>query len=422
MDGWRDWSPARPIPNAFLPNGAVVLLKQHRGPACRCLVHRGEYVREGMLIGKAESGAAANIHAPIPGVVRDIRRIALPEGGDAEAVVIALEGSFDRLGKRNERYLWKSMATRDILNTLRERGVVDTEPPGLPLYDLLIRGETPRFLILNAIESEPYLRSEACILRDKASEVLDGLEILRKVLSPERSVVALDDSELAEIVGKMPLASGPRETESPEFILFESRYPQDMERQLLDALGADRSATFIVRPSTVFALYEAIVLAKPMVERYITVAGGAIKRRAVFKARIGTPIGDLIEECGGFLGQPARLVIGGPIRGHAVHDLDAPVTKTSSAVLALTDDEVGSSKRSPCIRCGLCAEACPERLDPDSLFRLIENRHGDRALAYGLDRCTFCGACGYTCPSRVPLVAAFSAARGTAAKILEAHA
>ena len=424
IEGARDWAPARPVRNSFLPNGAVVLLKQHAGPAARCLVRKGEYVREGMLIGKAEAPASANVHAPVPGVVRDIRRIALPEGGESEAVVIALEGSFDRLGKRDERYLWKSMSRRDVLNTLRERGVVDTDPPGQPLFDLLSEKESPRLLVLNAIESEPYLRSESCVIRDRATEVFEGFDILRKVLSPERSVIALEDETDAPLFTALKTESA-----LPEIAVLEPRYPQDMERQLLEALCNPRGGrsiarpasipkALIVRPSTAFAVYEAIVLAKPMLERYVTVAGGAIKKPAVFKTRIGTPIGDLIEECGGFLGPPSRLVLGGPIRGRAVHDLDAPITKTSSAVLALVDEEISSTRRSPCIRCGRCAEACPERLDPDLLFRLASNGKAARVLELGLDRCTLCGTCGYICPSRVPLVASFAAcARATSPRI-----
>ncbi len=410
MEARKDWATADPAPNSFLPNGAIVLLKQHAGPAARCLVRKGEYLREGMLIGKAESPLSANVHAPVPGVVRDIRRISLPEGGEAEAVVIALEGSFDRLGKREERYLWRSMARHDMLGTIRERGLVDAEPPGIPLYDLLGSGDPPSLLVLNGIESEPYLRSEACLLRDKAAEVLEGFDMARKIVSPARAVLALDAEGAAHAA-----AAPAREDPAPELVVLEPRYPQDMERQLLEALrppkAPDAGRALILRPSTAYALFEAIVHAKPVLERYVTVAGGAIKRPGVFKARIGTPIGDLIEECGGFLGPPARLVLGGPVRGHAVHDLDAPVTKTCSAVLALSEEEVGSSRRNPCIRCGLCSDACPERLDPDLMYRLLDRRLLDRALDIGLGRCTLCGACGYACPSRVPLVAVFGACR-----------
>jgi len=401
--GWQSRDAAQ---NAFLPNGAVVLLKQHAGPQARCVVRRGEYVREGMVIGRADGPLSANVHSPIPGVVRDIRVAALPEGGQAEAVVIALEGSFDRLGRRDERYLWRSMGRNEMLVCLRDMGVVDTEAPGVPLVDLIGDRRGVGLLALNAVECEPHLRAEARLLADKGAEVLEGLAILRSILSPQKTIVATNRGETPRI----PEASDGEEP--PEWISLETRYPQDMPRQLLEAIDESRKLgeddAILVRPSTAFAAYEAIVLAKPMIERYVSVGGGALKRQAVLKARIGTPIGDLVEECGGFGGSPARLVLRGTLRGTSVYDLDTPVTKTTSAVIALDAGEVGSPLMTPCIRCGRCAEVCPERLDPDLLFRLIRRDMRARAMELGLGACTTCGCCGYICPSRVPLVAAFS--------------
>jgi electron transport complex protein RnfC len=412
VDPGDDWERKGPVENAFLPNGAVILLKQHAGRQARCVVRRGEYVREGMVIGRADGPFSANVHSSVPGVVRDIRVTALPEGGHAEAVVVALEGSFDRLGRKAERYLWKSMGRNEILSTLRDKGVVDTEVPGYPLFDLLGERRDIDILVINAVESEPYLRSESRLLRDRGEEVLEGIAILHKILSPKRTVIAAsaDDPPVpAQSSDALP---------SVELLSLEPKYPQDMPGQLLDAIYGSRAAVgarrlrakgaTIIRPSTAFAVYEAVMLAKPMVERYVSIGGGAIKRPTVLKARIGTPIGDLIEECGGFLGPPARLVLRGALRGHSVHDLDTPITKTSSAVIALDAEEVGSLRRSPCIRCGRCASVCPERLDPDTIFRLVERGMIARALAIGLGSCTACGACGYICPSRLPLVAAFS--------------
>ena len=196
-----------------------------------------------------------------------------------------------------------------------------------------------------------------------------------------------------------------------ESILLEPRYPQDLPAQLLEAIESSRGAAgdcLIVRPSTALAAYEAVVLAKPMIERYITVDGGAIREPAILKARIGTPIRALIEECGGFARPPSRLVLGGPFRGFAVGDLNDPTTKTTSAVLALDKREVGSGRQLPCIRCGSCADACPERLDPQLIFRLVERGRIVEARDQGLERCTACGSCSYACPSRAPYAAAVS--------------
>jgi electron transport complex protein RnfC len=410
VDTGSDWEKTSPVENAFLPNGAVILLKQHAGAQARCVVRKGEYVREGQVIGRADGPLSANVHSSIPGVVRDIRVTALPEGGQAEAVVVALEGSFDRLGRRGERYLWKSMGRNEMLATLRDRGVVDTELPGSPLFDLLGERQAIDLLVINSVECEPYLRAESCLLRDRGAEVMEGVAILGKILSPKRIVIATSRED----------AAPPRSDDLPsaELLSFEPKYPQDMPRQLIeaiagpragdDALGSLARGATILRPSTAFAIYEAIMLAKPMVERYVSIGGGALKRPTVLKARIGTRIGDLIEECGGFLGPPSRLVLHGALRGHSVYDLDTPIAKTTSAVVALDAEEVGSRRRTPCIRCGRCSAICPERLDPDTLFRLVERGLTARALALGLEACTVCGSCGYVCPARIPLVAAFS--------------
>lgn len=401
-----EWDQRERVENAFLPNGAVILLKQHAGRQARCVVRRGEYVREGMVIGRADGPLSANVHSSIPGVVRDIRVVALPEGGHAEAVVVALEGSFDRLGRREERYLWTTSGRNEILATLRDKGVVDTEAPGLPLFDLLGERRDIDLLIINAVECEPYLKAESCILRDRASEVMEGIAILQKILTPRRTLVATSRD-------RQPLLVESQESLSPvENVVLDPKYPQDMPAQLLAAIdgahGRKGHNATIIKPSTAYAAYEAITHAMPMVERYVSVGGGAIKRPMVLKARIGTRIGDLIEECGGFRNPPVRLVLRGAMRGHSVYDLDTPITKTSSSVIALAAEEVGSQRRSSCIRCGRCRSICPERLDPDMLFRFVERGMIDRAIATGLRLCTACGACGYICPSRVPLVAAFS--------------
>ncbi len=407
--------------NAFLPGIACVLLKQHAGKSARCVVGRGDRVREGMVIGRSEGPKSADVHAPIPGLVLDVRAVALPEGDRAEAVVIALDGSFDRLGRREERYLWKSMARRDILGAIRDRGVVDTEHPGEPLYDLLSSQRDTGCLVLNAIESEPYLRTEAFILRRRGAEVIEGLGIIRKVINPSRTLVvteaparsrAREPGDAEALSSLLPKGLGQDGGWTVEAIQLKPRYPQDLPAQLLEAIGTQRGKvegeSLIIKPSTALAAYEAVVLAKPMIERYITVDGGALREPAILKARVGTPIRNLIEECGGFSREPARLVLGGPFRGFAVSDLDAPTTKTTSAVLALDKGEIGSAKVLPCIRCGSCAEACPERLDPQTLFRLIERGRTGEARDLGLDLCTACGSCSYVCPSRVPLAASFA--------------
>jgi electron transport complex protein RnfC len=147
-----------------------------------------------------------------------------------------------------------------------------------------------------------------------------------------------------------------------------------------------------------------VVYGKPLIERLVTVSGGAIKNPANLRVRIGTPIGDLIEECGGFTEAPAKLVVGGPMTGFAVYDLDTPVLKGTSGVLALTAEETNSAARTACISCGRCIDACPMGLNPTILFKQVDHLEYEEALESGLMDCRECGSCGYVCPAHIPLV------------------
>jgi electron transport complex protein RnfC len=419
MDGDKGVETA--VSNAFLPSVAVVPLKQHVGESARCVVGRGDRVREGMVIGRSEGPRSADVHAPIPGTVLDIKTIALPEGGESEAVVIALEGSFDRLGRREERYLWRSMTRHDMLSAVRDRGVVAAEGPGIPLYDLLSGSRDIGLLILNVVESEPYLRTEKCLSEARGADIIEGLGIIRKIVNPARTIVATSavsggrsasGRSIEEIAAAAPKEFGQDGGWTIETIAFEPKYPQELHGQIIEAIEGARKRKagdyLIVTPSTVLAAYEAVVLAKPMIERCVVVDGGALRDPAILKVRIGTPLRDLIEECGGFSQKPERLVVCGPFRGCAIYDLDTPITKTTSAVLALDRREVRPGRTAPCIRCGNCAEVCPERLDPQMIFRLLDRGRIMEAGELGLESCTLCGSCSYVCPSRVPLAAAFA--------------
>jgi len=412
------------IPNAFLPSTALVPLKQHSGKSARCVVSRGDRVREGMVIGRSEGHGSSDIHAPIPGLVRDIKTIALPEGGETEAVAIELDGSFDRLGRREERYLWRSMSRRDMLSAIRDRGVVAAEQPGTPLYDILSGSRDIGLLILNTVESEPYMRTEECLYRTRTADITEGLGIIRKIINPSRTIVLTasfsegNSAQGRESQDSSASARGFNQDGgwSIETIVLQPKYPQELHNQIIEAVEGSRkhkAGDFIViTPSTALAVYEAIVLAKPMIERCVTVDGGALRYPAVLKVRIGTSVRDLIEECGGFLHKPERLVICGPLRGFAIYDLDTPITKTTSAVLALDGRETRTGRSAPCIRCGSCAELCPERLDPQMIFRLLERGRVAEARELGLESCTLCGTCSHICPSRVPLTSAFASRLG----------
>ncbi|MFW6293257.1 MAG: electron transport complex subunit RsxC [Spirochaetota bacterium] len=402
-----------PSRNAVIPQTSVVPLLQHVGqPATACVVP-GDRVREGMLIGRASGENSAHIHAPIPGVVREIREIALAGAVRCEAIVIDMGGEFDRLGKRLPAHEWRSLEPESILRLIRDHGIVGMggHAVGSHLKYGAAAGRAVETLILNGAESEPYLSADHRVMVERSAAVLTGLQIVARLLAAERVVVAIEANKpdaiaaMSATIRELGLAY--------DVVKLAVKYPQGDERQLIRAVRGREIpsggvpldvACMTIDVATGLAIHDAIVYRHPLIERVVTVGGDAVASPANIKVRIGTAIGDLIDECGGFSTTPAKIVVGGPMMGQTVTDLRTPITKDSRGILALTRNEVRQAPRTPCIQCGRCVESCPMGLDPSLLFRLIDHHNVAGALGEGLLDCTECGSCGYICPSRIPLV------------------
>ena len=401
-----------PVPNAFLPSDAVIPLRQHAGPSAKRIVETGDAIREGQLIGKAAGAGSANIHSPIPGVVREIRRIPDLLGGQVDAVCIAMEGSFERLGRKKELFPWKSLTKHQILRAIADKGVVDDDGPGIPIFERLHdpKGERPPcVLVVNCMESDPWNSSLAALLAERAESVLEGVDILKRILSPVRTLLASDGPTPEQLTPEFDPEA--KDEDRIEILRFEQRYPQDLPSLLREAINGKKAGAeviFVVSAFTVASIYDAVALNKPQVERYVTVSGDAVKSPGILRARIGTSIGDLLEECGGFESTPQSIILNGPFRGTAVADLKMPVLKTTRSVVALTAGETHRRSMTACIRCGRCALGCPARLDPSRLYKRIVRGDVSAAIREGLDECLECGVCAHLCPSRLPLVQAFS--------------
>jgi electron transport complex protein RnfC len=404
---------AIPTRNAIIPPTSIVPLLQHTGDAARARVSPGDRVREGMLIGRRSGSRSANVHAPIPGIVRDIRTVMLPGGASSQAIVIDMDGEFDRLGKRAAAMEWDSLDAPAILRLVEECGVVALDDTPEPTHAQFASDPDASCdaLIVNGAESEPYLSADHRIMVERAQAVVEGARIVARLVRPRRIVLAVEADKPDAIVAMREAA---RRAEAPfEIVRLRVKYPQGAERQLINAVtgrevpsGGSPMQTGVatVGVATAFAVYEAVVYHRPLIERIVTVGGDAIAQPANIKVRIGTPIADLIAECGGFTRSPAKVVVGGPLVGQTVTDLSTPVTKSTRGIIALTEREVKAAPRTPCIACGRCVEACPMGLNPSRLFKLIDHHDVTQAAAEGLFDCIECGSCGYICPSRIPLV------------------
>lgn len=403
----------RPLWNAIVPSTATVPLQQHIGAPAQSLVKPGERVREGQLIGKAQGRISANVHAPIPGTVRELKTIYLPSGVKTEAIVIDLEGEFERLGKPRSARNWSNIPIDELRGYVQKMGIVGMGGATFPTHVKfqLPPGASLDCLILNGAECEPYLSADHRLMVEHAAEVVEGARIIERLLSPGEVIIGIEENkrDAIDAVRKAVRGAG-----VPFRVLpLKVKYPQGDEKNLIkSALGREVPSgalpldvgVVVSNIGTVFAVYEAVAFEKPVIERVVTVSGGAVRNPANLKVRIGTSIAELIEECGGLKEIPVKIVAGGPMTGFTVYDVDTPVTKSTSGVLALTSREVAARPQTACINCGRCVRSCPIGLQPTRLFKHIDHLDYDAALADGLMDCRECGICGYVCPAGIPLV------------------
>jgi electron transport complex protein RnfC len=405
-----------------VPAEVLLPLRQHAGPPAVCLVREGQSVAEGQPIGRAQGPLSADVHASIPGVVRQVREVRLPDGTASPAVLIALQGEFSLTGRERRAQDWRQLSRDQLLQRLEAAGVVG--PDGVPAADMLRAADKLRaagdsaLLLVNGVESEPYLTCGQRILVEKAEQVLSGAAVAASILGAGavRIGVEAGKPEAVQAAADAARAAAAAFALGFEVCALETRYPQDEEDLLVRSLAGQREGRpaeprcAVLEVGTLLAIYEAVTEARPQIERVVTVAGEAVRRPGNLKARLGTPVSALLEECG-LLRTPARLIAGGPMRGFALDGMEASLTKGMRGILALSRREIRPAVRTPCIGCGRCGEACPWGLRPDELYKWLEHGETGEAFEGGLETCSECGCCAFVCPARIPLVRGLAAGK-----------
>ncbi len=411
--GLKALTKSLPLQNAVIPSLSVIPLQQHIGSPAECIVSVGDEVREGMLIGKPTGFVSVAIHSPIPGTVKEIKSIRLPNGSKSLAVCVELQGEFDRLGKEQETFEWEDLSGKDLFAMLPEMGIVGMGGATFPTHVKFSppKGSRVEFFAINGVECEPYLSADHRLMLERTREIFEGLRIIRRILEPEKVLFAIEANKPDAIDAVTEYAA----KHAPDVVVvpLTVKYPQGDEKQVLKALiGREVPSgglpidigAVVSNVGTVNAIYEAVCLKKPLIERAVTVSGRAIKHPGNYKVRIGTPVSQLLEECGGFVQTPQKIIMGGPMMGFAILDLDTPVTKGTSGILGLTGSEIHSARQTPCIGCGGCVSVCPIGLNPTQLFKFVDHMEYDSAVSAGLMDCKECGCCSFTCPAHIPLV------------------
>jgi electron transport complex protein RnfC len=398
---------------AFLPSLSIIPLIQHSGDRAYPVVSVGDTVKEGMLLARGKGPGSANIHASVPG--RIIRMISWKNatGKIHDGFVIRMEGSFEKLGKREEIFAWQGMFPHDIQRTISDFGVVEMEGRGRPVSEIISSFRSapePITLVVCCVFDDPWLAADYVLCRERIAEVAEGAAITARTCRVSRIVYTVSKRE--KELGEEFVAAGKKWGIPIEVVLVGSRYPQHNHREIDLVLrnfekreGIELGSLLILGPATLAAVYDAVKLRKPVMERYITVGGSAVKHPQIMKVRIGKRIKDVFAECGGFRGSPKRIAVGSPLLGQPLSDLDEPVTKTSYAVFALLEG-LRQESRSSCINCGECRSVCPVGLDPEELYKKILISGGkkpDSAYSDLSTECHACGCCEIVCPSQLPL-------------------
>jgi electron transport complex protein RnfC len=401
---------------AFLPGLSVIPLIQHTGGRAYPVVSVGDLVKEGMLIGRSRGPGSANIHATVPG--RVVRTVSWKTGGGFtnDALVIRMEGGFERLGKREEIFPWESLSSHELQRIIADYGVVEMEGAGRPVAEMISAVRNLRealTLVVRCVFDDPWLAADYALCRERIKAVAEGSAIMARAGRVKQIVFALSHKE--KDLGEALMAEAGKWEFPMSLALVGSRYPQRNRRELELVLRAYEKkedltlgTLLILGPATLAAVHDAVKLKKPILDRYVAVGGSAVKRPQVMKVRIGTRIGELLAECGGFTGTPKRIASGSPLLGRTVSNLDEPVIKTCSAVFAMLGSQTGASPERNCISCGECREVCPVGLDPEALYKQAA---GQNSGSGGTEECHGCGCCEVVCPSRLPLARIISGNR-----------
>ena len=403
---------------AALPKQAIFPLGQHIGAPAKPVVSRGDKVKVGTLIAEAGGFVSAPIHSSVSGTVVKVDSAIDATGYRHPAIYINVEGdeweeSIDRSDKLETLAEHPELTPEEIVSRIKEAGVTGMGGAGFPTFIKLCPppGAKAECVILNGVECEPYITSDYRLMMEHADEILVGLDLLMKAAKVERGYIGIEDNKPEAIaLFEKKTAADPR----VEIVALEKKYPQGGEKQLVDAVTGRQVpappaipvnvGAIVQNVGTAYAVYQAVMKRKPLFERYTTVTGKKLSNPGNFLVRMGTPMRDLIEACGGMPEGENKVLAGGPMMGKSVVSTDVTVCKGTNSITILTDADAHRKPIQPCIRCAKCVSACPMGLEPYLLATLSSFKEWERLEAEQVTSCISCGSCQFTCPSHRPIL------------------
>jgi len=435
------------------------LLSQHIGAPASAVVKKGDHVLTGQLLAEERGFVSARVFSSVSGTVKGIEKRRSAAGALVDAVIVQNDYQYEEapcealpgmeaycgrfvqtqaggwyglhdLGQRDAQEvldlirpdeILEKMNTADVLNRIREAGVVGMGGAGFPTHVKLSPSDPEKidYVLINGSECEPYVTCDYRLLCERPGELIAGLKAVLKLFGQVSGIFCIEDNKPEAI---SVLKKALRMEESIYVAPCRTKYPEGAERSLIKAItGRDVNSKMlpadagciVVNVSTAYAIFEAVYLGKPDYRRLMTVSGDAAAAPGNFLIPTGMYLHEIVQKAGGFRQPPEKIIAGGPMMGFAQADLDLPATKTSSAVTAFSYDIVSREKETPCINCGRCVDACPARLVPSHLAAMVEKQRLEQFEEnYGLE-CVNCGSCSWSCPAKRPLAALIFQGRQT---------
>lgn len=405
---YKSFTEEKPTTRLPLPAELVIPLSQHTGAPCKPVVSVGEKVRQGQKIGDIDAFVSAPVHTGLSGVVREIaaRRNAI--GAMVECVVIDVD-------KNQEDVSWvgtdiSNLKVEEIKKRIREAGVVGMGGAAFPTQVKLSPPTKVDLLILNGCECEPFLTCDHRLMLERLDDIIEGTALVSKLLGGPKVIFGVETNkrDVLELLEKKLTAK-----KGMEVVALDVKYPQGSEKQLIYAVSQRQVppgklpfdvGVVVQNVATAVAVLEAVRDRKPLTERILTLTGPGVVGPGNYLVHIGTPVSHIIESTGGLQEGVIKLVMGGPMTGWTQPDLNAPVTKGTGGILALTSEVTSVQDYQACVRCGKCVDHCPMNLYPNYIGTYAELGRYDQAEYWGAADCFECGACAFVCPSNRPIV------------------
>lgn len=419
----KDQSLRLPLGSVPLPPQLVVPVSQHIGEPATPVVSVGERVLTGQLIAAANGVFSANIHAPSSGTVIAVedRMLTHPSGMSDTCIVIETDGKDEWIPLQPcEDY--HALDKAALQEKIRLAGVAGLGGAGFPTAVKLNPRSTEVIdtLIINGAECEPYITADDMLMQTRADEIIAGTLMISHLLhEPKDLIIGLEDNKPKALAALQKAAEGTR----VQVVEFPTKYPSGGAKQIIQILTGreiptDHHSAYIgvicLNVGTVAAAWRAVRYGEPLISRITTVVGEALEVQRNVEVRIGTPIDFVLAQHGFDAKKASRLIMGGPMMGFTLPSPSVPVIKTTNCILAPTLKELPPpAPAQACIRCGLCADACPASLLPQQLFWYAQAEDMEKLQAHNLFDCIECGACSYVCPSNIPLVQYYRAAKGS---------